>query len=92
ADAFVDAASTAALLLHDGKAARPIGTLSVTGGMPSRPALPPPQALPANDLPDRLDLRNALRLDLALGAVETGWTRPASLGPAPAFRAKSGRT
>ncbi len=92
ADAFVDAASTAALLLHDGKTARPIGTLSVTGGMPSRPALPPPQALPANDLPDRLDLRNALRVELALGAVEAGWTRPASLGPAPAFRAKSGRT
>jgi FtsP/CotA-like multicopper oxidase with cupredoxin domain len=92
ADVFVDAVASAALRLHDGKAARPIGTLSVTPGAPPRPAPPPPQALPANDLPDRLDLRNALRVDLALGGAEAGWTRPASLGAAPAFRAKPGRT
>ncbi|MGX4804404.1 multicopper oxidase family protein [Bradyrhizobium guangdongense] len=94
ADAFVDAATSAALVLHDGKEARPIGHLAVSGKLDRRAALPPPRPLPPNDLPDKLDLKGALRFDLTLGAAEAGWTRPAnfSTASAPAFRARAGRT
>lgn len=93
ADAFVDAATSAPFLLHDGKEARQIGSLSISG-KPERPPLLPPQPLPPNDLPEKLDLKGALRFDVALGAPEAGWTRPASfsVSSAPAFRARTGRT
>ncbi|MBR0852273.1 multicopper oxidase domain-containing protein [Bradyrhizobium diazoefficiens] len=92
ADAFVDAATTAPFLLHDGREARQIGSLTISGSLERRAPLPPPQRLPANDLPDQLDLRGALRFDVAVG--EAGWMRPASFSAAanPAFRAKAGRT
>ena len=93
ADAFVDAAISAPFRLHDGKAARPVGRLTITGKLERQPR-PAPQPLPPNDLPDRLELRGALRFDVALGAPDAGWTQPASLSPAsvPAFRARAGRT
>jgi FtsP/CotA-like multicopper oxidase with cupredoxin domain len=93
-DAFVDAAISAAMVLHDGKQARPVGRLTVSGKLERRAALPPPQPLPSNDLPEKLDLRGALRFDVALGATEAGWTRTAdfSTAAAPAFRARAGRT
>jgi FtsP/CotA-like multicopper oxidase with cupredoxin domain len=94
ADAFVDAAISAALVLHDGKEARPIGRLAVSGKLDRPTPLPPPQPLPSNDLPEKLDLKGALRFDVALGTLDTGWTRTAnfSTASAPAFRAKAGRT
>ncbi|WP_027547361.1 multicopper oxidase family protein [Bradyrhizobium sp. WSM2254] len=94
ADAFVDAATSAPFQLHDGKEARPIGNLTISGTMERRAPLSPPQPLPANALPDQLDLRGALRFDVALGAADTGWARPAnfSAASAPAFRARTGRT
>jgi FtsP/CotA-like multicopper oxidase with cupredoxin domain len=94
ADAFVDTATSASFLLHDGQEARRIGTLAITGWLERRAPLLPPQPLPSNGLPDHLDLRGALRFDVALGATDAGWTRPASFTPsaAPAFRAKTGRT
>lgn len=94
ADAFVDAATSAAFVLHDGKEARPIGRLAVSGKLERRAALPPPQPLPSNDLPEKLDLKGALRFDVALGSSDAGWTRTAnfSTASAPAFRAKAGRT
>lgn len=93
ADAFVDAATSAPFLLHDGKEARQIGSLSISGRL-ERPPLLPPQPLHPNDLPEKLDLKGALRFDVALGAPEAGWTRPAgfSVSSAPAFRARTGRT
>lgn len=93
ADAFVDAATSAPFLLHDGKEPRQIGSLSISGRL-ERPPLLPPQPLPSNDLPEKLDLKGALRFDVALGAPEAGWTRPAgfSVSSAPAFRARTGRT
>lgn len=93
ADAFVDAATSAPFLLHDGKEARQIGSLSISG-KPERPPLLPPQPLPPNDLPEKLDLKGALRFDVALGAPEAAWARPASfsVSSAPAFRARTGRT
>lgn len=94
ADAFVDVETSAPFLLHDGQSARQIGTLSVSGGIRRRAELQPLQPLPPNDLPDRLDLKGALRFDVALGATDAGWIQPASFSTAsmPAFRAKAGRT
>jgi FtsP/CotA-like multicopper oxidase with cupredoxin domain len=94
ADAFVDAATSAPLLLHDGKEARPIGSLKISDRMERRTPLAPPQPLPSNGLPETLDLRRALRFDVALGAPDAGWIRPAGFSTAstPAFRTKAGRT
>ncbi|MBR1085952.1 multicopper oxidase domain-containing protein [Bradyrhizobium manausense] len=94
ADAFVDAAVSAPFVLHDGKEARPVGRLAVSGRLERRAPLPSPQPLPSNDLPEKLDLKGALRFDVALGGIEAGWARTAnfSTASAPAFRAKLGRT
>lgn len=94
ADAFVDTATSAAFLLHDGKESRQVGSLAITGWLERRAPLFDPQPLPSNDLPEKLDLKGALRFDVALGATDAGWTRPAnfSTASAPAFRAKAGRT
>ncbi|MGY4624158.1 multicopper oxidase family protein [Bradyrhizobium sp. USDA 4486] len=94
ADTFVDTATSAAFLLHDGKEARQVGILKISGRLDRRAALSSPQPLPSNDLPEKLDLKGALRFDVALGAAEAGWIKPAnfSTASAPAFRAKTGRT
>jgi FtsP/CotA-like multicopper oxidase with cupredoxin domain len=66
-----------------------------SGDAPIRDApLPAAAALPSNGLPARLDLRNALRIDLTLGGTQTDWMPPVNFAQAsaPAFRAKSGRT
>lgn len=93
ADAFVDAATPAPFLLHDGKEARQVGSLAISGKLERVPLLPP-QPLLSNDLPEKLDLRGALRFDVALGAADAAWTRPAnfSTASAPIFRARTGRT
>jgi FtsP/CotA-like multicopper oxidase with cupredoxin domain len=99
ADVHVDATappgSNASILLHDGKDARPIARLVTSREPPVRSApLPPAPALPTNDLPAQLDLKGALRVDLALSGPEAGWVTPANFGTAaaPAFRTKRGRT
>jgi len=102
-DAFVDATapgSTSSILLHDGKAPRPIARLIVSNEPPVRNApLPAAPPVPSNGLPAHLDLKNALRVDLTLGArtlsgAQADWVAPASFAStaAPAFRAKTGRT
>jgi FtsP/CotA-like multicopper oxidase with cupredoxin domain len=93
ADAFVDAVASASIMLHDGKEARPVGRLMLSGESPLRPApLPAASPLPANGLPAQIDLKNAQRLELALG-TPADWARPASFAASapPAFRAKAGR-
>lgn len=94
ADAIVDAATSAAFLLHDGKEARQVGRLTLADRLEQRAPQSPPQPFPSNDLPEKLDLKGALRSDVAPGAPDAGWVRPASFSTAsaPAFRAKSGRT
>ncbi|WP_448043844.1 multicopper oxidase family protein [Bradyrhizobium liaoningense] len=94
ADVFVDTATSAAFLLHDGKETHPIGRLLISGARERRVPLFEPRPLPSNDLPEKLDLRGALRFDVALGAADAAWTGPAnfSTASAPAFRAKAGRT
>jgi len=98
-DAFVDATappgSTSSILLHDGKDARPIARLVTSGEPPIRAApLPAAAPLPSNGLPTQLDLKGALRIDLALGGPQSDWVAPAMFAnsSAPAFRAKAGRT
>ena len=98
-DAFIDATapagSKAGILLHDGQEARPIGRLVVSDEPPLRAVpLPPAPPLPPNELPTRLDLRNALRFELVLGAPAADWVAVPGFtaSSAPAFRAKAGRT
>jgi FtsP/CotA-like multicopper oxidase with cupredoxin domain len=98
-DAFIDATappgSSSPILLHDGKEARPIARLVAPREPPLRDAaLPAPPPLPSNGLPNRLDLKNALRVDLTLGGSQAGWVAPGSFAnsAAPVFRAKAGRT
>lgn len=95
-DAMVDAlrppGSEAAILLHDGSSARPLGRL-LYGAEPALRTAPtvPLGPLPSNGLPERLDLKSALRVELPLGGPD--WRRPADLtaAAAPAFKLKPGR-
>jgi FtsP/CotA-like multicopper oxidase with cupredoxin domain len=96
-DAFVDVIGRPglpfSLLLHDGKQARRVADFVISDEPPVRTApLSPAPALPSDGLPEKLDLKNALRVDLPLAGPE--WTAPASFAAsaAPAFRAKAGRT
>jgi Multicopper oxidase len=107
ADVFVDAMlapdATASILLHDGTEARPIARLVGSKQPPARgAALAPAAALPSNGLPAKLDLKNALRIDLPLNAAKTDtpnnpkadWVAPIAFeaSAAPAFRVKAART
>jgi FtsP/CotA-like multicopper oxidase with cupredoxin domain len=98
ADVFIDAAiapgTTNSILLHDGTEAHPIARLVGSKEPPVRNApLAAAPPLPSNGLPDRLDLRGALRIDLPLNRPQAGWIAPAtfSASAAPAFKAKPGR-
>jgi len=98
-DAFIDATappgSTSPILLHDGKEARPIARLVTSSQPPLRDAaLPAAPPLPSNGLPNRLELQNALRIDLTLGGSKADWVTPGGFAnsAAPAFRTKTGRT
>ncbi|MCP4621199.1 MAG: multicopper oxidase domain-containing protein [Bradyrhizobium sp.] len=95
-DAFVDVTappgSNLKILLHEGKQARTIGFIVVSREPPARAApLPPPAPLPSNGLPARLELKNALRADLALNGPEWNPTISIAISLQPAFRAKAGR-
>ena len=98
-DAFVDATaapgSTSAILLHDGKEARPVARLITSNEKPFREApLSPAPPLPSNGLPAQLDLKNASRFDVALSGPQADWVTPGNFATtsAPAFRTKAGRT
>jgi FtsP/CotA-like multicopper oxidase with cupredoxin domain len=95
ADVFVDATlaggQTAAILVASAQGELPLARLVYADDAPTRPApLPPPQPLPANPLPARLDFRSAVRADLSLDAFPQV---AASLqAQAPRFRVRRGRT
>jgi FtsP/CotA-like multicopper oxidase with cupredoxin domain len=84
-------------VLHDGKEPRPIARLVTSGDAPARAApLATAPALPSNGLPVQFDLRNAHRLELALGGTtksQPDWIAPAGVTAAlaPTFRARAGR-
>jgi FtsP/CotA-like multicopper oxidase with cupredoxin domain len=97
ADVLIDVTAPpgaiASILLHDGKEAHPVARLVTSAEPPVRQApLPPAPALSTTGLPAQLDLKNAVRADLALSGQE--WLRPATIAAsaAPAFQAKAGRT
>ena len=97
-DVFIDATAPSGSIsnihLHDGKEARPIARL-ITAGPAARDApLAAAPPLPSNGLPARLELKGALRFDLALGGSQADWVTPTafSLSVKPAFRARAGRT
>lgn len=99
-DAIIDATgspgSSAQILLNDGSNASPISRLTTSGESVRTTPLPAPSALPSDGLPDKIDLRNALRADLVLdrvGASTGGWIAPAqfSATAAPAVRVKRSR-
>lgn len=97
-DAFIDAAmapgAASSILLHDGTEARPIARLVGSREPPVRAApLAAAPPLPSNGLPERLDLKNALRVDLPLSGPQAGWAPPSSFAAstAPAFKTKAGR-
>src|SRR5207253_9364188 len=80
--------------LHDGTEPHQIGRLRYSAEGPIRDApLPAPAPLPSNGLPARLDLKNALRVDVTPGSG-SDWVAPAIFATAstPAFRTKPGRT
>jgi FtsP/CotA-like multicopper oxidase with cupredoxin domain len=92
ADVFVDAvlapASSAPLVLQDDGVDLPIGRLVYAAQAPARPA--PRQEikpLPPNPLPERMDFRGALRVDVALDADHA-----AGVPAKPLFSIKRGRT
>jgi FtsP/CotA-like multicopper oxidase with cupredoxin domain len=92
-DAILPPGGIAQILVHDGKEAHPLARLAVSKDAPIRAAPPPAAAaLPADGLPSQLDLKGALRVDLALQGQQ--WSPLGSFSAAglPAFKAKAGRT
>lgn len=95
-DAFIDmarlAGTEAPILLHDGKEARAVGKIRVSGE-PARPApLPPAPPLPSNGLPEQLDLRSAARINLALGGPQSNWVAPKEFATKDPLAFRAGRT
>jgi FtsP/CotA-like multicopper oxidase with cupredoxin domain len=92
-DVSVPPGGTAELQLHDGKEAHPLARLAASKESPIRAApLPPAAALPADGLPARLDLKGAMRVDLALQGSDWSLPEKSSATAAPTFKAKTGRT
>jgi FtsP/CotA-like multicopper oxidase with cupredoxin domain len=94
-DLFVDltlAPGGAAVLLAEGSGGPvPLARLVYEAGSQARPnPLPDPAPLPANPLPERIDLRTALRLDVRLR--EANGPNPDSTAAKPLFSVKRGRT
>jgi FtsP/CotA-like multicopper oxidase with cupredoxin domain len=98
-DAFIDATrppgSVSSITLHDGREPHPIARLVTSNAARAGP-LGAAMPLPSNGLPPQLELRNALRFELALGEAagsQPEWIPPASLTAAtpPVFRARTGR-
>jgi FtsP/CotA-like multicopper oxidase with cupredoxin domain len=97
ADVLIDGTtapgSVSDILLHDGNRTSPIARLVSSTEAPIRAApLPPAAPLLSNGLPQTLDLKNALRVDVQLAGPD--WVTPADFTASspPAFRAKTGRT
>jgi FtsP/CotA-like multicopper oxidase with cupredoxin domain len=90
-DLFIDASRTPGsrteILIDVGDREIPVAQLVYELGEPLRSApLPPPRPLPANPLPERMDLRNALRVEVDLqggmmGMMGRGMMGRGMMGP-----------
>jgi FtsP/CotA-like multicopper oxidase with cupredoxin domain len=96
-DALIDVTTppgtASQILLHDGQQPRPIGRLAAASEAPIRSTpLAPAPALAADGLPAQLDLKNAMRVDVALQGSD--WVTLAGFAAtqAPAFKVKAGHT
>jgi FtsP/CotA-like multicopper oxidase with cupredoxin domain len=99
-DLFVDMTlapgATASAFIAQERGEVPLVRFVYDAGQPLRPGpLPEPKPLPANALPARIDLRNALRLDLPIDKAARQWTQAAAAasgryGP-PLFSTRRGR-
>ncbi len=91
-EATAAAGSTSPVRLFDGGAPRQIGQLTYTDAPPLRPQ-PLPEPAPLPDTPSRLELANALRVQLDLDGPD--WLLPKDFVTdrrSPLFRTKRGRT
>lgn len=96
-DALIDATrapgTISQIILHDGTRPQTIAQIVMTNDAPVRAAaLPPAPAFPSQDLPARLPLQGAQRVDLSLDS-KAPWIAPASFAAAtaPVFKTKRGR-
>jgi FtsP/CotA-like multicopper oxidase with cupredoxin domain len=100
-DLFVDMVlspgTTASAFIAGERGEVPLIRFIYDAGQPLRAApLPEPKPLPANGLPARIDLRNALRVDLPIDKAARQWTQAGAAasrgyGP-PLFSTKRGRS
>lgn len=97
-DVVVDARnapeSTSSILLHDGRATRPIARIVYDKGNGfTRRAPLHAGPLPSNGLPDKIDLQRALRVTFAFDGAAGDWIAPTNLSSlgTDAFRVKRGR-
>jgi FtsP/CotA-like multicopper oxidase with cupredoxin domain len=97
ADVLIDGTATPGTVtdirLHDGNRTSPIARLVSSAEPPIRAEpLPPAPPFLSNGLPETLDLKNALRVDVQLAGPD--WVTPANFTASspPAFRARTGRT
>jgi FtsP/CotA-like multicopper oxidase with cupredoxin domain len=75
ADMTLAAGTTAPIMTTTSAGEVPIARFVYGSAAPVRTApLPDPAPLPANPLPQRIDFRNAQRLDLTIGANAANWT------------------
>jgi len=96
-DALIDATrapgTVSQIILHDGSKPQSIAQIVMTNDAPVRAApLPPASAFPPENLPARLPLQGAQRVDLSLDP-KAPWIAPASFAAAtaPVFKVKRGR-
>jgi len=97
-DAVLEPGETASIFVDDFGTEKEIARLVYEPGVKWRVApLPDPQPLPANPLPERIDMRNALRIEAPLGAADVRsrvWrmtdTSSIQFGP-PLFSVECGR-
>ena len=85
-DLFLDATqapgSSAEVLIDIGEREIPVARLVYEAGEPKRPApLPAPRALLKNPLPETIDLRNAVRMEVPLEGGMMGMMGPGTMGP-----------
>ena len=94
-DATLDPGETASIFLDESGGEKEIARIVYERSEKRRASpLPDPRPLPANPLPERIDMRNALRVEAPFTITQTGMDElapsPGPFGP-PLFSVKRGR-